>query len=129
MSEWKELDRHNLPSDILDWKIGETHEVEWWSDMDKEWKSSNPYEPIEDVVHYLNGGERSRYRRIEPKAPSHEEIMTKWWRFDSGRWRKVDAVDPCDPKYGIASAWVDASWFVGRRSADIPPENEETTAS
>lgn len=81
-----------------------------------------------------------RFRKRKPKAPSHEEIMTKWWYNDIS-WIKVfdyDTEGDDNNRYGLLSAepkycedsdakyrsWVPKEWFIGRESADIPPEAE-----
>lgn len=60
----------------------------------------------------------------EPKAPTHEEIMTKWWRLDNGVWVKVWFYDPGSSEYrtGMTGQFRSTSWFTNRQSADIPPE-------
>ena len=62
--------------------------------------------------------------RSETEAPSHEEIMTKWWNM-SGLWVRVDAYEPREPMpYSVnrLSGTVDKTYFQGLESADIPPE-------
>ena len=58
-------------------------------------------------------------RKPEPKAPSHEEIMTMWWKIGD-RWRKVETYDVKSKEYFIG-AWQ-AKWtFTNRTCALIPP--------
>ena len=67
-----------------------------------------------------------------PKAPTHEEIMTKWWK-NGWCWLKVIGVN--QKQYYLWGASSDekhnmpmmaeakpADWFINRESADIPPE-------
>lgn len=66
----------------------------------------------------------------ENATPTHEEIMTKWWKDKNGNWVKVVAYCPTSKAYGIASTDFDyqeggftlKDWFIGRESTDIPPE-------
>ena len=61
----------------------------------------------------------------EPKAPTHEEIMTpRYWKDNRGRWKQILAYHP-DSEHGpyvIDGDGRNASWFINRESADIPPE-------
>ena len=64
----------------------------------------------------------------EPEAPTHEEIMTKWW-FQGYTWFKVDGYNwGSKTPYIIPNgSWsevvfVSKDWFTGRESAEIPPE-------
>ncbi len=71
------------------------------------------------------------------RKPTHTEIMTKWWKMWDESWCKVYAYLPdefeCygllvkeDPHYKERPAefrsFVTAKHFIGRESADIPPE-------
>lgn len=67
-----------------------------------------------------------------PKAPTHEEIMTKWW-LNTGdeEWLRITAFDWGEyhgPRYAFTygGAWFSPRYFIGRQSADIPPEGEKT---
>jgi hypothetical protein len=76
----------------------------------------------------LNNGLLIKYReKPEPKQPTHEEIMTKWWK-QSANWVKVNKYDPSIATknvYQISSGhYHSKDWFTGRESADIPPEAE-----
>ena len=57
----------------------------------------------------------------EPKAPTHEEIMTKWWRLDDGVWFKVDGYHPKHSYHTPWNKYTPSSFFTTRQSADIPP--------
>lgn len=94
MNDWINLDRHHIPEDILDWKIGETHEVQT-TDCISEWKNT-VFTKMIDILEGVERGWEYRYRRIEPKAPSRDEILSRFM--------------------------YTSEWFIGRRSADIPPE-------
>lgn len=78
---------------------------------------------------------------LEPKKPSHEEIMTKWWRVDHGHsdisWVKpFTYIEGGIEAYGLLfrdegehflcghRTFKSKKWFIGRESADIPPETE-----
>ncbi len=66
----------------------------------------------------------------EEKMPTHEEIMTKWWKVRDGYWFKVIVydqrgyffLDKDDPERPVA-VWSKET-FIGKVSADIPPENK-----
>lgn len=122
MNEWKELKIDDLPSDIL---VG---------DYDFEFSESGPWHSedgkalelleqllVEDRIKY-------RYRKRQPKAPSHEEIMNKWWKF-SGDWLKVVCYYPGPKTYlfvcSVSNLLYRDEDFINRESADIPPEAAE----
>ena len=56
-----------------------------------------------------------------PTPPSHEEIMGKWWK-DRTLWTRVEIYDSEDGEYMVNGNPHIRSWFTGRESADIPPE-------
>ena len=69
-------------------------------------------------------------RHTEPKAPSHEEIMTLWF-FVEGTWVKVVNYIPENKAcYGYTdirdneSYWATKGSFENAKSAIIPPEAE-----
>jgi hypothetical protein len=91
---------------------------------DNEWKELNL-----DNVDWSRDGNIIRYRKRQPeqKEPSHEEIMTKWWKTDEGKWIKVIGYSPKKPVYYrflVGTDHLDAmkEWFTCRESATIPPE-------
>ena len=121
MEEWKELQIDNLPPDILTggyeferWDVNNclTRESEGW-EVNKTSRSG--------IIHLLVQGRKYRYRKPEPKQPTHEEIMTKWW-LSSSLWVKVMSYDRDEKKYETPSNYEYYDWFIGRESADIPPE-------
>ena len=118
MSEWKDLKIDNLPPDIL---AG-----------DYEWEWTNPdwclcELTVIDILGRLKlSGESEyyRYRKPQPKAPSHEEIMSKWWKSEKC-WYKVIAWNPENDTFAfVYNDWFNRSYFTGRQSATIPPEAE-----
>lgn len=121
-NEWKELDIANLPPDILvgDYVFERVHN-----------KCHSTGMTTLDILHEITVfGYKYRYRKPEqePKAPSHEEIMTKWWSQVSP-WVRVQKYDPSISTgrvYQLTNGrYVDKSWFTGRESADIPPEEDK----
>ena len=134
MNDWKELKKHDLPHDILtggyefmidDEIIGFVHR-------------RDRVLIFENLI--MNDGQY-RYRKPEPKAPSHEEIMTLWWKTVENVWKQVDTYNagydtiPNEPIYifngcvedGVQITAYDryrvtADWFIGKKSAKIPPE-------
>lgn len=130
MSKWKELKIDNLPPDILtgDYEFEYVLKDHPDSRFPVTNKAIKRYELLKIA---LVGDYRYYYSKPEPKAPSHEEIMTKWFLNDSGIWEIVSAYCPLNPlmgnmkdKYHVLASWVSKAWFTGRESADIPPEAE-----
>lgn len=114
MSEWKELKIDDLPSDIL------TGGYEWEIDADF-WSVS--YEPIMEILRKAQlPSFYYRYRKPEPKPPTHKEIITKWWLIDS-EWQKVVGYDFKRKEYFNGEDWNNKQWFTFRESEDIPPES------
>jgi len=124
MSEWTELRIDKLPEDIL---TGD-YEIRYGEKQihpTPEERNMKP-ERILDIL--LAYPEHTYYRKTEPLPPTHEAIMTKWWRHES-EWLKVTAYRS-DVKYpyvifnrGFTRAIEQSKdWFTGRESADIPPE-------
>lgn len=113
-NEWKELDINNLPPDIL---VGD-YEFEGWKG----------YYIVLDIIKDAIDGEPTRYRKLEPKAPTHEEIMNKYWETNNkGTW--ITPVGYWEGHYTVANTTFSSSvvnlpktWFTGRESADVPPE-------
>lgn len=98
-----------------------------------------PHDPEGFMGYLLSYPGIYRYRKAQPKQPSHEEIMTKWWKFvdpESGHqhWDKVFTYDIGHKEYGLLfrmskesrslRCFVKKDWFAGRQSADIPPESK-----
>ena len=123
MNEWKELEIDNLPPDlklsddvkIFDYRIEcysydtwvKTSHTEWWMILKEIKRLKTKY----------------RYRKPEPKAPTHEEIMAKWWQMDNPFvWRVVTGYNRESNKYLLYDGWCSIEYFIGRKSADIPPE-------
>lgn len=123
-NEWTDLKIDNLPSDIL------TGDYEFEGDFNGPWEYRNNDIEVRmrclDNIRCLNKG-NYRYRKTQPKAPTHEEIMTKWWKVDNKQWSKVIAFDKTLFPYMFLSNDVDiesvkASFFIDKESSDIPPE-------
>ena len=125
MTKWEKLEIDNLPADIL------TGDYEF-ADYDSIYReygisSLTPYQILGNVI---NADYKYYYRKPEPKEPSHEEMMSKWWRSqysDSPLWSRVtkyrETAEMGD-LYFINSAWWQKEWFTDRESADIPPEHK-----
>jgi hypothetical protein len=124
-NEWKELEINNLPPDILtgdyDWEVMD-YNGNW--KMSKERRDRNIYSFLEWCS---DCNLKYRYRKPEPKQPTHEEIIIKFWKTDQGFWLKP--VGYCQGLYSLANTTFSSpvvnkarSWFTGHESADIPPE-------
>ena len=113
-TEWTELKIDNLPSDIL------TGDYEFLSPC------GGPGSGILGIIGEMLDGEECFYRKCQPKAPSHKEIMTKWWKSDrSWRWFKI-----VQYHNGMYYTEIDDQRFLRKtdftnfKSADIPPEDK-----
>jgi hypothetical protein len=127
MSEWKELEIDNLPPDFL---TGD-YEFEIFSEMQWEKVPVNSLFVPQNIINGLYNGYSYRYRHKDKPAPTHEEIITKWWRRDDGVWVSVYGYYPGSGQYVVArntdgefTSSPLKSWFIGRESATIPPETE-----
>ena len=133
MNEWKELEIDNLPPDyfddndyIFEWLRENKNEDMWInhysSDYDNHMSLEGKLFIIKEVkLNYC----KYRYRKPEPKQPSHEEIMSKWWKY--GGWHRIISFYPEDYKCYIMKTLtktevLEKEWFIGRESATIPPE-------
>ena len=124
MNEWKDLKKDKLPEDILT----EGYRIQYL-DCQGAWRDSmNHIVRVLDKV-YENIC-KYRYRKPEPKAPSHEEIMTLWWKRSNGVWFKVQSYDPRDRTYLYSfilsdegkTRWKDVEYFTDLESSILPPE-------
>ena len=114
--EWKELQIDNLPPDIL------TGDYEFELDNCGEWAHSVLTRKA-IISNLIDNYFTYRYRKPEPKAPTHEEIMTKWWK-DGDRWIKIVTYNPIGNVYSPArgNSYSTNCHFIGLESAEIPPE-------
>ena len=130
MSEWKKLEIDNLPSDIL---VEGNYEFCWIINGMRESPFRIGNRCVQGVINFssmlttLNDSsdDSLNYKKIQPKAPTHEEIMTKWWKHNG--WHRVLSYYQGDYfPYIIHTLTkvepVTNNWFIGRESADIPPE-------
>lgn len=112
MSEWKELKIDNLPPDIL------TGDYEFMV-------NGMVFVTLtfKGVITDLHNGCEVKYKKLKSKAPTHEEIMTKWWLIEScSTWGKVIGYSGLGFGYSIGGNWRQKDWFIGRESSDMPPE-------
>lgn len=119
MDEWQRLEKDNLPPDILtgDYEFVSGEEGRIHSSIEKSVVLGHLFMADPQIPNPIF------YRRTTPR-PTHEEIMTKWWRVDRGYWLKVVSYDPegeGNPYY-ISANWRPLSYFQNRPSADIPPK-------
>jgi len=120
MNDWKELKKDNLPPDILtgDYEF-QYFSIDVWLDENGSYL---------DLISDLINGAKFRYRKKQKPAPTHEQIMTKWWKDRwHHAWVKVIRYEPNkDYPYfaldGDVVKKVSKEWFVDRESTDIPPE-------
>ena len=138
--EWTNFDINNVPTDLFkkkrEWRLsGMNGNIVY-----KSFEGIFPIEFINELKEVSIDGEPKeiQYRDIQPKAPTHQEIMTKWWKGYKDAWKKVDTYNSFPsagkPIYifngevsdgqmiGGDRCCVTKSWFIGKQSADIPPE-------
>jgi hypothetical protein len=86
-----------------------------------EWKEINSEDYEIELYMEHNGFRKVSYRKRQPKAPSHEEIMKpRYWKF-GGAWCSI--VEYEMGRYRLSDRrWWSKDSFIGRESADIPPE-------
>lgn len=118
MNEWKELKKDNLSSDIL------TGNYEF-----RTMHVGNYYIEISDsisAIDFLYKNFCVEYRKKEKPAPTHEEIMTKWWNLGNF-WMRVVSYEPHEQhpyKLSEYRDYVKKDFFINLESADIPPEGK-----
>ena len=132
MNEWQKLDQYNLPADIL---VPGKYEFYQWVDRTVPercvgWIPAT--QSLQGIMGLLITGRRFLYRKIEPKAPTHEEILSgKYWHVEDGDgfsyWTNTIDYSPERGYFAYYDAsgepvWTDRAYFAGRESADIPPE-------
>jgi len=121
MNEWKELKIDNLPPDIL---TGDYEFQRWGRKPNGDLPNSfYPYKSSRSgIIHLLEHNQDNfRYRKPEPKQPSHEKIWNSVWMMSDGDWKRVDAYD--GDTYGIIGVGrYKKDFFRLRQSATIPPE-------
>ena len=79
MNEWKELEKYNLPPDILT----RDYEFEYRVfPLDKWRKAINQTVPI--VLKYLCKGSSYRYRKPEPEPPTIKELAKEYYENEAG---------------------------------------------
>ena len=134
-NEWKKLDIDNLPSGLFgeDCELKENNTRNLFTSYEKKLKA------LEYLIEKRNGEEDLngyKYRIVHPKAPTHQEIMTKWWHVQGKLYTKVIGYEEVTeigftrkvyilavlPKPMAFGNYVNLSWFVDRESYDIPPE-------
>jgi len=134
MNEWKRLKRDNLPSDILT----ANYEFEFKSFCIEDDWSSVAYivERRHILLERLNKNNwQYRYKKIQPKTHTHEEILSNWWHiFDEQlqeyNWIKINDYKKgeyfiCWDFEGEGSIWVSKSYFNTIMYSEFPPEEDE----
>lgn len=119
MFEWKELKIDALPADILTGGYVFKYN-DYFSHV-----ANYTGNPIVWLGHLIDGAS-ILYRKPEPEAPRHEEIMSKFWLMGDV-WVKVLSYsigrETC---YGWLESkgyvWGTAECFIGCESTEIPPE-------
>jgi len=126
---WIKLNYADLPNDILTGK----YEFAWTDSFGvHEYENQKDIDDRLNILGHAEAAGNVCYRTKMPTPPTHEEIMTKWWKVnDKPTWVEISlyqkgfyyivdsrAVGSHDAKLQR----VDKTWFIGRESADIPPE-------
>jgi len=116
MSEWKELQIDNLPSDIL------TGDYEWMF-----WGVDTWYFTDLNILDLLKEAKKGKfkyhYRKVQHKTPIHEEIMSKYWLMENNSWEKVICYYSDTKRYETTNSFYEKNDFIKKESADIPPES------
>ena len=93
-----------------------------------EWKHFELDSKEYEYTYSLSGDLKISYRKREPLPPTHEEIMTLWWKDDHGNWYRVLEYIPKDKCYLVKDGQnngytrIKVEGFTNRESAVIPPE-------
>ena len=98
MSEWKELKIDNLPSDIL---INGRYEFEVYEET---WHR-HIIEPLLVLGCVING-DIYRYRKPEPKTPTHKEIIGRYLKCENKGgiiWKLVEDYRPATQQYYLST--------------------------
>ncbi len=118
MNAWKELKKDNLPADILTGG----YEFQFWNRSTDMW-CNDQYADVIEVLDMLKENVKYRYRKKEKPAPTHEDIMSKWWKDHNGIWFRIVFYNPKNGAYitprGVR---LSANYLSKLKSADIPPE-------
>ena len=137
LMEWIDLDTDNLPTGYFE---DNSYLFEWRRKgvNDNEWSSYYPFKKgtnmelkgkLAIITHIVEDSYIYRYSKAEPKLPTHQEIMTRWWCLGKGdAWYKVITYRSGKRNlcYGIVLEvgllFYNKEWFIGRESSDMPPE-------
>ena len=113
MNEWKDLEKDNLPHDIL------TKDYTFQHYGEGKWQIS-PLRVFEILTNMAV--HNAKYQYCKPKQPRHEEIWNNAWKISDNVWSRVTDYNAKTGCYYICEDWKDKSYFTGRESADIPLE-------
>ena len=134
-SEWKELKIDNLPSDIL---VEGKYEIADYDSYQGIYVPTTLH-PVDCLSNIITSKRDYTYfyRTPEPLPPTHEEIMTLWWKRDKDLWEKVHSYSDsiysffqsrstqgfCGSSDKVAAfKCVNKDYFTNRESAVFPPE-------
>jgi hypothetical protein len=126
-SEWKELSTKCIANRQECCKVladADKYEFEFWNDSDPKTIYRGPLcgghfyscHPFIDFIS-LN---HCRYR-LKQNIPTHEEIMTKWWKND-GNWFRISSYNSETKVYVSINNFYKKEYFINLESAIIPPE-------
>ncbi len=123
-AEWKELEIDDLPSDIF--KSSKIYQVQVSSGFDYTDSADYESERFYTVIKNLVNGIKYRYRKHEPKAPSHEEIA--WEYVNKNLPALFDCNNPEDVYQEITVSTrnkMHDAFIAGHKSATITPEKTQ----
>ncbi len=122
MDGWKNLELDNLP----DWFGKEDYDFQVYHVDNDKWYDLYKYSrTIATIIGYLRCNSLYHYRKSESEQPTHEEIMTKWWKIERN-WKRVVSYDATGGGWYTLhnkNSAIRSLFFLNLESASTPPES------